>query len=615
MIKNIFLSCLLLLTFAVFGQRKSSSKAVETTSTSQKAVIYQVLPRLFGNKVTKNKPWGSATDNGVGKFNDFTEHALTELKKMGVTHLLLTGVLHHATATDYASTGISSDDPDVVKGSAGSPFAIKDYYQVHPDLAVNPSQSMSEFENLIKRCHEVGLKVILDVVPNHVARQYQGKNNPKGVADFGSSDDKSVEYNRHNNFYYTAQPFVVPETNQLTEYISSADGKFFEKPAKWSGNSTSASPKSTDWYDTVRLNFGVQPDGVKDFQQIPLAFATLAAEQHANYWKSKEIPDTWKKFHDITQFWLNKGVDGFRYEAANLVPYEFYSYVNSALKLQKPDVFLMAQINNPADYRNYVQLGKLDYVYGADEFYQTMKNVVQGKGTTDALSNAHFELTDIQNNVMHIVESHDLPRVASNEFARNGHRGKPLAFISATISNAPTLLYFGQEVGEQAKDNPGFGKMSTTSIYDYVSVPNHQRWMNGGKFDGGLLINEERDLRDFYVRLLNFANSSSAVLGEFRQIHTANREASTAYGNHVYSYVRWSDSEKLIFVTNFSGLQPAYFDLVIPPSVITEWKLKDGTFIVKDQLYGKRTLKMEVVNGVGKIMINIAPSESFIFKV
>lgn len=619
MIKNILCLLLVFATTTGFAQRKSNAKSAETKA-DEKVIIYHVLPRLFGNTVTKNKPWGTSAENGVGKFNDFTDVALQQIRKLGVTHLLLTGVLHHATMSDYKAIGVSTDDADLVKGIAGSPFIIKDYYQVSPDLAVNPDQRMSEFDNLIKRAHKNGLKIIIDIVPNHVARTYEGKNNPKKVVDFGESDDASLEYTLNNNFYYIpGQSFEVPSpeiSNSTIQNQPSGDGIFLEKPAKWSGNGVRlAKPSREDWYDSVKLNFGINPDGTKDFQELPLAYANQSVEQHFKYWEDKEIPNTWNKFRDITQFWLEKGVDGFRYESADLVPHEFYSYINSSIKSSKPDAFILAKITNQDNYRKYVQLGKMDYIYGQGDFYQTMKNIVQGNGTTDALSNLQTGYNDIQSNIVHFAESHDGPRVASLEFARNGHRGKPLMVVSATISTAPVMMYFGQEVGEQAKEKPGFGKFSTTSLNDYIGVPNHQRWMNLGKFDGGLLINEERDLREFYQRLLNFTLTSEAMKGEFREIHTANRKASTKYGNEVYSYVRWSANEKLIIVTNFSGLKPSYFDLIIPTSIINEWGLKDGSYIIKDQIYLKRTLKLEVGGGEGKIMLNIAPSESFIFKI
>ena len=620
MIKNTFLTLLILATVSVNAQNKTPNANDKNSPPKEKLVVYQVFTRLFGNKVKTNKPWGTISENGVGKFNDFTDVALQEIKKLGVTHIWYTGVLHHAVINDYTSIGISNDDPDVVKGRAGSPYAVKDYYQVDPDLAVNPAQRMKEFENLITRSHKNGLKVIIDIVPNHIARKYEGKNNPKNVTDFGANDNTNVEYSRDNNFYYIpGKPFEVPTSDDYKplngEKYPLSDGKFKENPAKWTGNgSRLAKPNIDDWYETVKINYGVRPDGSKDFPELPAAFGKQSAEQHYKYWQNKDVPDSWKKFRDITQFWLEKGVDGFRYDMAEMVPYEFWSYLNSAIKMKNPNAFLLAEVYNPEEYRNYIQLGKMDYLYDKVELYDKMKEIVQGKTNTDDISTIQAGLTDIENHMLHFVDNHDEQRVASAEFAGNAHKGKPLMVVSATISTAPTMIYFGQEVGEKGNENAGFGKPSRTSIFDYIGVPNHQRWMNDGKFDGGQLIKEERDLRDFYQRLLNFTLTSDALKGKFREINSANRKETANYGDEIYSYVRWSDTEKLIMVTNFSGLKSHYFDLIVPTYVISEWGLKDGSYIVKDQIYKKRTLKLDVVNGQGKIMINIMPSESFIFK-
>ncbi len=234
----------------------------------RKIVIYQVFTRLFGNTNTHNKPWGTIEENGIGKFNDFTDKALLEIRKLGVTHIWYTGVLHHAMITDYSKFDISRDHPDVVKGRAGSPYAVKDYYQVDPDLAEDPSKRMEEFEQLIERTHRVGLKVLIDIVPNHVARKYEGKNNPIGVSDFGADDDKNVVYKKNNNFYYVSgEEFQVPEWKEGYlplggEKIDARLGKYLEFPAKWTGNgSRSAQPDFYDWYETVKINYGIRPDG------------------------------------------------------------------------------------------------------------------------------------------------------------------------------------------------------------------------------------------------------------------------------------------------------------------------------------------------------------------
>lgn len=611
--------CTLNATVAQNNKNAPMMKKVEAVEKPQKYVVYQVFTRLFGNKKTTNKPWGTIEENGVGKFNDFTDTALQEIKKLGVTHIWYTGVPHHDVIRDYTKYGISNDDPDVVKGRAGSPYAVKDYYNVNPDLAVDPAKRLEEFEALISRTHKQRLKVIIDIVPNHIARNYKGLTNPKGVKDFGANDDTSVEYARNNNFYYIPNtPFEVPtspdykplngETNPLS------DGKFSEFPAKWTGNgSRMAKPDINDWYETVKVNYGVRPDGTKDFPELPDGYDEKDYAAHFAFWKDKDVPDSWKKFRDIALYWIEKGVDGFRYDMAEMVPYEFWSYMNSSIKMKNPKAFLLAEVYNPKEYRNYIKLGKMDYLYDKVETYDHLKAVIKGNALPDALSDIQNNMSDIEHHMLHFLDNHDEQRLASPEFAGTPEKGKPLMVVSATISSSPTMIYFGQEVGEPGNEDAGFGKRSRTSIFDYIGVPHHQRWMNGGKFDGGQLSNNEKALRDFYSRLLNFTLNSSAMLGKFQEIQSVNRKETQNYDQGLYSFVRYSDDEKLIVIANFSWVTSSRIDLIVPEDVILAWKLTDGSYTIKDQLYGSSTV-LKVVNGKGTIHLNIKPSESFIFK-
>lgn len=601
--------------------QKTSGMNDQSQTNPKKAVVYQVFTRLFGNKNTTNKPWGTIAENGVGKFNDFTDAALTEIKDLGVTHIWYTGVPHHALVGDYTQYGISNDDPEVVKGRAGSPYAVKDYYNVNPDLVVDPAKRLQEFEALIARSHKAGLKVLIDIVPNHIARKYEGKTNPRGVRDFGADDDTSVEYKRDNNFYYIpGKPFEVPASDTYKplngEKNPLIDGKFNENPAKWTGNgSRLAKPDINDWYETVKINYGVKPDGSKDFPELPEGFANKGVKEHFDFWKDKDVPDSWKKFRDIALYWTGKGVDGFRYDMAEMVPYEFWSYMNSAIKMQNPEAFLLAEVYNPKEYRNYIYLGKMDYLYDKVETYDKLKEVIQGKSTPDALADIQSGLSDIEHHMLHFLDNHDEQRLASPEFAGTAEKGKPLMVYSATVGTSPTMVYFGQEVGEPGNENGGFGTHSRTSIFDYVGVPNHQRWMNGGKFDGGKLSDSEKALRDFYKRLLNFTLNSPALAGKYQDIQKINRESTAGYSEGIYSFVRWSDAQKLIVINNFSWVTTSSFALKIPADVIAKWNLKDGIYDLKDQLYGKSKTKLEVKNGVGTVKVVMAPSESFIFAV
>lgn len=587
-------------------------------ASNKKEVVYQVFTRLFGNKNTTNKPWGTIEENGVGKFNDFTETALQEIKDLGVTYVWYTGVPHHAVIRDYSAIGISNDDPEVVKGRAGSPYAVKDYYNVNPDLALNPANRLQEFEALIARTHKAGLKVIIDIVPNHIARKYEGKSNPAGVRDFGADDDTLVEYKRDNNFYYIPNTrFEIPDTDKPLngEKNPLIDGKFEESPAKWTGNgSRLAKPDKNDWYETIKVNYGIRPDGSKDFPELPAGFDTKSYQEHFDFWKGKDVPNSWDKFKDIALYWTAKGVDGFRFDMAEMVPYEFWSYMNSAIKVNNPDAFLLAEVYNPKEYRNYIHLGKMDYLYDKVETYDKLKDIIQGKSLPDGLSDIQNGMADIEHHMLHFLDNHDEQRLASPEFAGTPQKGKPLMVVCTTISTSPTMVYFGQEVGEAGNENAGFGTHSRTSIFDYIGVPNHQRWMNGGKFDGGQLSQDEKELRDFYKKLLNFSLNSSALMGKYQEIQTVNRQSTQGYDPGIYAFTRWSDTQKLIVVTNFSWITTSNFELKIPSDIIQKWNLKDGNYTVTDQLYHKSAIQLQVLNGEGKAKITIAPSESFIYQ-
>ncbi len=586
-----------------------------------KKVIYQVFTRLFGNENTSNKPWGTIEENGVGKFNDFTNKALREIKNLGITHIWYTGILHHATITDYTKYGISNDDPDIVKGRAGSPYAVKDYYQVDPDLAVDVSKRMQEFEQLIERTHNAGMKVLIDIIPNHIARAYEGKNNPKGVSDFGAQDDKSVTYKKNNNFYYVVgESFKVPvwkndylplggEKNVL------ADGGFKEIPAKWTGNgSRLAQPNFYDWYETVKINYGIKPDGTKDFDTLPKGFDKKGFKDHVAFWKDKEIPDSWIKFKDIAMFWLAKGVDGLRFDMAEMVPVEFWSYMNASIKIKYPNTFLLAEVYNPSLYRDYIHLGKMDYLYDKVALYDTIKHIVQGYGLTDNLPQIQNDLADIEHHMVHFLENHDEQRIASPEFAGSAEKGKPAMVVSTTISTSPTLIYFAQEVGESGSENAGFGTKSRTSIFDYIGVPNHQRWMNGKKFDGGGLTKSEKKLYGFYKKLLNFTINSSALMGDYTEIHSYNRANTKNYNHRVFSFVRWCDVEKLIIISNFDDKKSYSFDLKLPDSVVSVWQLKDGHYTFTDQLNMNNSFQLIVKNDYASMQLQLKPLASLILK-
>ena len=538
-----------------------------------KVVVYQVFTRLFGNTETANVPWGTIEQNGVGKFSDFTPEALEGIRELGTTHIWYTGVPHHAVIRDYRNIGVSLDDPDVVKGRAGSPYAVKDYYNVNPDLADDPSRRLEEFDALISRTHDAGMKVVIDIVPNHVARRYESISAPEGIEGFGVNDDTSVVYARDNNFYYILdEAFIVPDAINGEQPLDGeahplADGFFSETPAKWTGNgSRLAQPHANDWYETVKINYGVRPDGSYDFPTLPTELAGANYREHLAFWEQVDVPDSWLKFRDITQYWLARGVDGFRYDMAEMVPVEFWSYLNSHIKATNQDAFLLAEVYNPAQYRSYLQLGLMDTLYDKVGFYDTLKPLMQGQGSVSELFAIHEAVADISPSMLHFLENHDEQRIASDEFAGTPLAGKPGMLVSTTISSSPTLLYFGQDVGEDGMLDAGFGRKTRTTIFDYWGVPAHQRWMNGGAFDGGQLTEQEAALRAFYTTLMDFTVNSSAVMGEMIPLHQVNLQANSGYGDQDMAFVRKLNSDWFITVASFRREASAY-TLKIPENV------------------------------------------------
>lgn len=610
--------CILGAILSMFIGCEQETKMIETEN---KKVVYQVFTRLFGNTNTTNKPWGTIQENGVGKFNDFTEKALKEIKDLGVTHIWYTGVPHHDVITDYTKFGISNDDPDVVKGRAGSPYAVKDYYNVNPDLAVDPAKRLQEFESLIERTHKAGLKLLIDIVPNHVARNYQSISNPTGTKDFGAEDDTNVTYNVNNNFYYNpGEVFEVPDfLNGYRplggESHALSDKKFKEIPAKWTGNGSRASkPSFYDWYETVKVNYGISPEGRKDFDELPEGFENEDYKKHFEFWKDKTVPNSWIKFRDIALYWLEKGVDGFRFDMAEMVPVEFWSFMNSSIKMKNPKAFLLAEVYNPSLYRDYIKKGKMDYLYDKVELYDTIKHVMQGHGWTDNIPPIQEGLKDIEHHMIHFLENHDEQRIASPDFAGNAFKGKPAMVVSATISTSPTLIYFGQELGEPGAEDLGFGDPTRTSIFDYGSVPSYVRWVNNLQFDGGQSTDDEKALRDFYKRLLNFTISSSALMGEYQEIHSHNRNVTEGYDQRVLSFARWSDDEQLIVVSNFDAEKSYQFDLKIPDNIISAWKLTSKEAQLFDALYNEYSTTISIGEGDAMASISLAPLQSYILK-
>jgi len=495
----------------------------------KKMVIYQLLPRLFGNKTQLNKINGSIDENGCGTFEDINNKALQALKDLGITHIWYTGIIEHATQTDYSDYGIIKDHPDVVKGKAGSAYAIKDYFDVDPDLATDVRKRFVEFKSLIKRTHDNNLKVIIDFIPNHLARTYHSDSRPEGVKDFGEEDRTDVAFSPNNNFYYIPKESFVPPQNTI-------EPAYAEYPAKATGNDVfKANPSINDWYETIKLNYGI--DYLND---------------HKSHFEP--VPNTWFKMLEVLEFWAGLGVDGFRCDMVELVPVEFWAWIIPKIKSKNPDLLFIAEVYNPDRYRSYLLQGGFDYLYDKVELYDRLKEILQHRASADLLSEIWKKQEGIADRMLRFLENHDEQRIASRFFIGNPWYAIPAMAISTLWHKGPIMVYFGQEVGEPAQGESGFsGDDGRTTIFDYWSVPEHQKWMNNGQFDGAPLSENQQLLRITYQSLLTFARSSEAIgAGHFFDLQYFNRSNEfIGYSNTVFSFLRFSDNERLLIVVNF----------------------------------------------------------------
>jgi len=562
-------------------------------------IVYQMMTRLFGNDSTRNKPYGTIEENGVGKFNDVNDAALQSIKALGVTHIWYTGVLEHATMTDYTRFGIPAYDADVVKGRAGSPYSIKDYYDVNPDLAVDVPNRMNEFDQLVARTHANGLKVLIDFVPNHVARAYKSDAKPKGVKDLGEDDEPTKAFSAKNNFYYLPdQSFQVPKGYKPlgSNLHPSIDGQFMESPAKVTGNNQfTASPGVNEWFESVKLNYGVDIQGDNKPYFDP-------------------VPDTWVKMKDILVFWANKKVDGFRCDMAEMVPIEFWHWAIPQVKEANPEIIFIAEIYNPAQYRNYISTGRFDFLYDKVQLYDTLRLLTTGGDrSTKGIHRIQEGLRGINHQMLHFMENHDEQRVASKYFAGDPWKAVPAMVVSAFIDKGPVMIYFGQEVGEPGLGAEGFqGDDGRTTHFDYWGVPEHQKWMNSGKFDGGLLTMEQKQLRQFYADVLTLANQNSAInQGEYMDITEQNIQAGN-FDGQVHAFVRFFGDEKLLVITTFNKEKKA-IKVSIPQDVAGKMGLHaEENYIARDLLFREAEVGLDKAFTFN---LEIKPYSAFVFKI
>lgn len=537
---------------------------------TEKITIYQVLPRLYGNTTANNIPGGDIHENGCGKLGDFTPEALKRIKDFGFTHIWYTGVLEHATQTDYTTYGIAKDHPAVVKGKAGSPYAIKDYYDICPDLASAPEKRMKEFEALVRRTHKAGLKMLIDFVPNHVARSYHSDAKPARVKDLGEGDDMAKGFSPQNNFYYL--PGQMFSTENFEENRA-ANVPYREYPAKVTGNNCfSPRPGRNDWYETVKLNYGV------DFY----------AGGTANF---DPVPDTWDKMTAILLFWAKKGVDGFRCDMAEMVPAEFWAYAIAKVKEKYPKLIFVAEVYNPAEYRRYLQSG-FDYLYDKVGLYDTLRAVVRGEASASCITGQWQCVDDIRTHMLYFLENHDEQRIASDFFAGSGEKARPALAVSAFMGTNPLMIYAGQELGERGMDAEGFsGRDGRTTIFDYWHVDTLDRLCHG---DLLTCTSEQQALYAYYNNIVKLCNSEAALReGTFYDLQYANYVADNGYNaDRQYAFLRAAGKEKMLIVANFAD-QDVHVGVRIPENAFAFMGLREGLCSAHDLLSGEmQTLEL-----------------------
>lgn len=537
---------------------------------TEKITIYQVLPRLYGNTTANNIPGGDIHENGCGKLGDFTPEVLKRIKDFGFTHIWYTGVLEHATQTDYTTYGIAKDHPAVVKGKAGSPYAIKDYYDICPDLASAPDKRMKEFEALVRRTHKAGIKMLIDFVPNHVARSYHSDAKPARVKDLGEGDDMAKGFSPQNNFYYL--PGQMFSTENFEE-DRAANVPYREYPAKVTGNNCfSPRPGRNDWYETVKLNYGV------DFY----------AGGTANF---DPVPDTWDKMTAILLFWAKKGVDGFRCDMAEMVPAEFWAYAIAKVKEKYPKLIFVAEVYNPAEYRRYLQSG-FDYLYDKVGLYDTLRAVVRGEASASCITGQWQCVDDIRTHMLYFLENHDEQRIASDFFAGSGEKARPALAVSAFMGTNPLMIYAGQELGERGMDAEGFsGRDGRTTIFDYWHVDTLDCLCHG---DLLTCTPEQQALYAYYNNIVKLCNSEAALReGTFYDLQYANYVADNGYNaDRQYAFLRTAGKEKMLIVANFAD-QDVHVGVRIPENAFAFMGLREGLCSAHDLLSGEmQTLEL-----------------------
>ncbi len=536
----------------------------KTTKMKEKLIIYQAFPRIFTNTNDHCIPDGTYEQNGSGKLNDITPRLLNSLRALGVNCIWLTGIIEMATKTAFADGEIPADNPNVVKGEAGSPYAIKDYYDVSPAIATDVTKRMQEFEDTVKRTHKAGLKLIIDFVPNHTARVYHSDAAPAGVKDFGAEDDYSKFFAHDNNYYYITNQQFSPNFN----IARPGTEPYVEFPAKATGNDCfTAFCGEYDWYETVKLNYGYDP-GDNSIHFDP-------------------IPDTWLKMLSVLRFWASKGIDGFRCDMVFMVPREFWHWAIPQVKIDYPNIVFIGEIYDVDSYRPFLDYCKFDYLYDKVNLYDTLKGIECHNMSAAQLSSCWQRVDGIGDSMLNFLENHDEVRFASREFADNPAKVVPYLVTSAMISRGPFMIYYGQELGEMARDNEGFaGDNNRSTIFDYWSYDTLRRWYDNGHCSVRRLTSHERWLRSMYSTVLNMCNREKAIReGNFFDLMYANLRNPDFNPHKQFAFIRYTDEQILLIIDNFDS-KPATPGVIIPDLAFDMVGIKEGVYQTNDLLWG-----------------------------
>lgn len=533
-------------------------------------VVYQLFVRHFSNFTTGGEPWGSREQNGCGTFNAITDTALEQIASTGVTHLWLTGVLRHATRTPHE--GLPADPACIVKGIAGSPYAVTDYFDVDPDLAENVAARREEFAALVQRCRRWGMVPVIDFVPNHVSRNYRSTVRPE--SSFGEHDDTWCFFARDNSFYYL-EPHHSDTVMQLP------DGAFAPEQGQGrvTGNNVASwQPGAYDWYETVKLNYG---SDYRHGSHAAEALPSLLAPEYA-------LPRTWQLMNEVLAYWQDMGVGGFRCDMAHMVPLPFWRWIIAHARLRDSSAFFMAE-----GYDDHLKLieGPVHEALLAAGFngvydgvaYESLRKIFEGGAWANDLDRLHRSESPLFNGGVRYIENHDEPRMASPLYwGAAGSRVIQSVMVAQYASSCgPVLVYNGQEFGERAEGPGGYGgDNGRTSIFDYTHLPHLQHWSNGGRYDGALMTQEERDLQSFTGQLLTLLQHPALSKGGFYGLNWANRgtpafgrkPGESVSGHSLYAFLRHYRKAKstLLVVCNMNPDEAVCTHIHIPRNA-REW--------------------------------------------